>query len=171
MEAVCRAVDRLSTVVGVIAAWLIVPLVIALCYEVVARYVFDAPTIWAYELAYLLTGSGWLLGMAYALAKGAHIRIDVLYLNFRERNRALVDAAGYLLLLLPFLVWVASTLDDRAIHAIQTGERTGASAWNPPLWPFRTVFFVSFALLALQVLAEAVRAIATAFGRRPPEAR
>ncbi len=170
MEAVCRAVDRLSTVVGVVAAWLIVPLVIALCYEVVARYVFGAPTIWAYELAYLLTGSGWLLGMAYALAKSAHIRIDIVYLNLSPRKRALVDVIGYVLLLLPFLIWVATILDDRAIHAFRSGERTGQSAWNPPLWPFRTVFFISFAMLALQVVADTIRAVAVLLGR-PPEAR
>ena len=167
MDAVCRAVDRLSTVVGVLAAWLLVPLVLALCYEVVARYVFGAPTIWAYELAYLLTGSGWMLGMAYALARGAHIRIDIVYLNLSPRGRALVDVVGYLVFLLPFLFWVASTLDDRAIHAFQSGERTGQSAWNPPIWPFRAVFFVSFALLALQAAAEAVRAIGVLAGRAP----
>jgi len=170
MDAVCRAIDRLSTGMGVLAAWLLAPLVIALCYEVVARYVFTAPTIWAYELAYLLTGSGWMLGMAYALARGAHIRIDVVYLALSPRKRALVDLAGYVLLLLPFLVWVTSTLDDRAIHAFQSGERTGQSAWNPPIWPFRAVFFVSFALLALQVVAEIIRAAAVLVGR-PVERR
>ncbi|BBK33267.1 TRAP-type mannitol/chloroaromatic compound transport system permease small subunit [Stella humosa] len=167
MDAVCRAIDRLSTAVGILAAWLLAPLVIALCYEVVARYVFGAPTIWAYELAYLLTGSGWMLGMAYALAKGAHIRIDVLYLNLSPRKRALVDVIGYCCLLLPFLIWVATMLDDRAIHAFRSGEKTGQSAWNPPLWPFRTVFFVSFAMLALQAAAEAVRAILVLVGRAP----
>ncbi|WP_374449082.1 TRAP transporter small permease subunit [Stella sp.] len=170
MDAVCRAIDRLSTVVGVLAAWLLAPLVIALCYEVVARYVFGAPTIWAYELAYLLTGSGWMLGMAYALARGAHIRIDVLYLGMSPRRRALVDLFGYLVLLIPFLVWVTTTLDDRAIHAMQSGERTGQSAWNPPIWPFRTVFLVSFAMLTLQAAAEAARAAMILLGR-PPERR
>lgn len=170
MDAVCRAIDRLSTVVGVVAAWLLAPLVIALCYEVVARYVFAAPTIWAYELAYLLTGSGWMLGMAYALAKGAHIRIDVVYLSMSPRTKAVVDVVGYLVLLIPFLVWVTSTLDDRALHALASGERTGQSAWNPPIWPFRAVFFVSFAMLTLQAVAEALRAVMVLFGRRP-EAR
>ncbi|MGE0717036.1 MAG: TRAP transporter small permease subunit [Alphaproteobacteria bacterium] len=165
MEIFSRAVDRISIAVGIVAAWLIAPLVVALCWEVVARYVFHAPTIWAYELGYLLTGSGWLLGMAYALAKGAHIRIDVVYLSFSPRVKAAVDAAGYLLILLPFLVWVATVLDDRAIAAFRSGERTGQSAWNPPLWPFRTVFFVSFFLLALQVAAEAARAVAVLLGR------
>lgn len=167
MSALCRVIDRISAITGVIAAWLIAPLIGAMCYEVFARYVFNAPTIWAYELGYLLTGSGWLLGMAYTLSRGAHIRIDVLYLNMSPRVQAMVDVAGYVLLLLPFILWLSSTLDDRAIAAFRSGEKTGQSAWNPPLWPFRTVFFVSFALLALQVVAEVLRKLALIAGRAP----
>jgi TRAP-type mannitol/chloroaromatic compound transport system permease small subunit len=159
MESICRWIDRLSEMTGVIAAWLIAPLIASMCYEVIARYVFHAPTIWAYELTYLLTGSGWLLGMAYTLRKGAHIRIDVVYLNLSPRGQALVDVACYILILLPFLIWVTSTLDDRALAAWRSGEKTGGSAWNPPLWPFRAVFFISFLLLTLQVIAEVLRRI------------
>ncbi len=159
MDRICRWIDRISDVTGVIAACLIVPLIGAMCYEVIARYVFHAPTIWAYELTYLLTGSGWLLGMAYTLRQGAHIRIDVIYLNLSPRAQAAIDVAGYVVLLLPFLIWVTSTLDDRAIVAWRSGEKTGGSAWNPPLWPFRAVFFISFLLLTLQVIAEVVRRI------------
>lgn len=157
METVCRCIDRLNAATGLIAAWLIVPLIAAMCFEVVSRYVFNAPTIWAYELTYLLTGSGWLLGMAYTLSRGAHIRIDVVYLSLSPRRRALVDLAGYVLLLLPFIIWLTFTLEDRALTAWRSGERTGGSAWNPPLWPFRTVFFLSFAFLALQIVAEVLR--------------
>jgi TRAP-type mannitol/chloroaromatic compound transport system permease small subunit len=159
MDRVCRWIDRISHVTGVIAAWLIVPLICAMCYEVVARYVFHAPTIWAYEISYLLTGAGWLLGMAYTLAKGAHIRIDVVYLNLSPRAQAWIDVICYLVLLLPFIIWLTSTLDDRAISAFRSGEKTGQSAWNPPIWPFRAVFFVSFALLCLQVIAEVLRRV------------
>jgi TRAP-type mannitol/chloroaromatic compound transport system permease small subunit len=157
MESVCRWIDRISSMSGLVAAWLIVPLIGAMCYEVIARYVFGAPTIWAYELTYLLTGAGWLLGMAYTLSKGAHIRIDIVYLNLSPRAQAWIDVVCYLVLLLPFLIWLTSALDDRAIAAWRSGERTGGSAWNPPLWPFRAVFFISFALLCLQVIAEVFR--------------
>ncbi|MCK6449267.1 MAG: TRAP transporter small permease subunit [Alphaproteobacteria bacterium] len=171
MRALCRWIDRVNAATGTVAAWLIAPLIGAMCYEVAARYLFNAPTIWAYELAYLLTGSGWLLGMAYTLSRGAHIRIDVLYVNLRPRGQALVDLAGYVLLLLPFILWLTSTLDDRAIAAFQSGEKTGQSAWNPPLWPFRAVFFVSFALLALQVVGEILRKLPVVFGRAGAGAR
>jgi TRAP-type mannitol/chloroaromatic compound transport system permease small subunit len=154
-----RIIERISNVSGVIAAWLIVPLVFAMVYEVIARYVFNAPTIWAYEIGYLTTGSGFLLGMAYALSRDAHIRIDVVSANLSQRTRAIIDIVCYVVLLIPFLAWVTQLLFTRAMDAIASGEKTGQSAWNPPLWPFRTVFFVAFALLLLQVIAEVIKCV------------
>ena len=154
-----RIIERLSHFVGVIAAWLIVPLVFAAVYEVIARYVFNAPTIWAYEIGYLMTGSGFLLGMAYALSRDAHIRIDVFSVNMTQRTKAIIDIVCYVGLLLPFLVWLTYVLWKRATEAIMSGEKSGQSAWNPVVWPFRTVFFVAFALLILQVIAELIKSV------------
>ena len=165
MRGLVRVIDRINGITGFVAAWLIVPLILAMCWEVAARYVFNAPTIWAYELAYILTGSGWMLGMAYTLSKGAHIRIDVLSGRWSPRLKAAVDIAGYLLLLLPFLLWVIFALDNRVIDSFTSGEKSGQSAWNPPIWPFRAVFLASFVCLALQVVAEALRSVAVLLGR------
>jgi TRAP-type mannitol/chloroaromatic compound transport system permease small subunit len=154
-----RIIERISHLIGVIAAWLIAPLVFATVYEVIARYVFNAPTIWAYEIGYLMTGSGFLLGMAYALSRDAHIRIDVLSTNMSQRTKAIIDIVCYIGLLLPFLVWLTSVLWRRAMEAIASGEKSGQSAWNPALWPFRTVFLVAFALLILQVIAEVIKSV------------
>lgn len=153
-----RTIERLSHVVGIVAAWLIVPLIAAMVYEVFARYVFNAPTIWAYEIAYLMTGASFLLGMAYALSRDAHIRIDVMSTVLSERTKAVIDLVCYIGLLIPFCAWLTYTLWARALAAITSGEKTGQSAWNPPLWPFRTVFFIAFALLLLQIVAEIVKA-------------
>jgi TRAP-type mannitol/chloroaromatic compound transport system permease small subunit len=154
-----RIIERLSHFVGVIAAWLIVPLVFASVYEVIARYVFNAPTIWAYEIGYLMTGSGFLLGMAYALSRDAHIRIDVVSVNMSVRTKAIIDIVCYVGLLLPFLLWLTQVLWRRATEAIASGEKSGQSAWNPVVWPFRTVFLVAFALLILQVIAEVIKSV------------
>lgn len=154
-----RTIERISHLVGVIAAWLIAPLVFATVYEVIARYVFNAPTIWAYEIGYLMTGSGFLLGMAYALSRDAHIRIDVFSTNMSQRTKAIIDIVCYVGLLLPFLVWLTTVLWRRALEAIASGEKSGQSAWNPVLWPFRTVFLIAFALLILQVIAEVIKAV------------
>jgi TRAP-type mannitol/chloroaromatic compound transport system permease small subunit len=159
MSAIVRLIERISSFTGVIAAWLIVPLVFATVYEVVARYAFNAPTIWAYEIGYLMTGSSFLLGMAYALSRDAHIRIDVISTLFSLRTKAIIDLVCYIGLLIPFLVWLTHLLWTRALAAIASGEKSGQSAWNPPLWPFRTVFFVAFALLLLQVIAEVIKCV------------
>jgi TRAP-type mannitol/chloroaromatic compound transport system permease small subunit len=137
---------------------LIVPLVLAMCWEVAARYVFGAPTIWAYELAFMLTGAGWMLGMAYTLAKGAHIRIDVLSTWFPPRVKATIDLVLYLALL-PLVIWIVIALEERVMHSLLSGERSGQSAWNPPIWPFRAVFLASFVLLGIQIVAEMLRSV------------
>ncbi len=164
MDAFCRIADRLSGAVGVLAAWLVVPLILALCWEVFARYVMNAPTIWAYEIGYLLTGSSWLLGMAYALSRDAHIRVDVLTTAMSDRAKALVDVAIYALIVLPFITWLVFALQGRVAQAIKSGERSGQSAWNPPLWPFRAIILAAFVLLAIQVLAQLLRGVRTLVG-------
>lgn len=159
MKSFIRFVDKLTGAVGAIAAWLIVPLVIAICYEVIARYLFDAPTSWSYEIGYILTGSGWLLGLAYAQRENVHIRVDVFSARFSERRRELIDILCHVFLILPFLIWLCVVLDQRMLAAIKSGETTGQSGWNPVIWPFRVVFFLSFVMLALQILADVLRKI------------
>lgn len=160
MDAFIRTIERITTSIGIMASFAIVPLVLATCYEVLARYVFDAPTIWAYEIGYTLTGSHFLLGMAYTLAVGAHIRIDIFSGNFAPRTRALIDLAAYAVML-PLLIWLSYALFQHLATGYLRSERSGQSAMNLPVWPFRIVFFVAFTLLALQVLAEVVKTART----------
>ncbi len=149
-----------------VAAWLIVPLILALCWEVFARYVMNAPTIWAFEIGYLLTGSGWLLGMAYALSRDVHIRVDVLTTRMSTRAKALVDVVLYSAIVFPFLIWLVFALQGRFAAAVKSGERSGQSAWNPAVWPFRLVFLVAFTLLAIQVLAQILRGVRVLVGEK-----
>ncbi|KAA3634238.1 MAG: C4-dicarboxylate ABC transporter substrate-binding protein [Proteobacteria bacterium] len=165
MNNVLRAVDRLSGSLGVLAAWIVLPLIIATVYEVASRYLFNAPTIWAYEVGYMATGANFLLGAAFALREGAHIRIDVLYSRFSARRRALVDVLGYLLLFLPVALWLSYRLGTYALEAYHSGEGSGESAWNPVIWPFRAIFFIGFAVLSLQAIVEFIRALKVLTGR------
>ncbi len=158
MDGFIRSIERITTSVGIMASFAIVPLVIATCYEVLARYLFGAPTIWAYEIGYTLTGSHFLLGMAYTLAVGAHIRIDIFSGKFTTRARAVIDLGAYAVML-PLLVWLSYALFQHLAIGYLRGEHSGQSAMNLPVWPFRIVFFVAFTLLALQVLAEVVKTL------------
>jgi TRAP-type mannitol/chloroaromatic compound transport system permease small subunit len=161
-----RNIERLTTSIGIMASFAIVPLVLATCYEVLARYAFGAPTIWAYEIGYTLTGSHFLLGMAYTLAVGAHIRIDIFSGKFSPRTRALIDLCAYAVML-PLLIWLSYALFQHLATGYLRSERSGQSAMNLPVWPFRIVFLVAFTLLALQVFAEVVKTVrATRTGGR-----
>ena len=151
--------------VGYIAALTVIPLVLATAYEVFARYLFGAPTQWAFELGYMLMGAHFLLGGALTLQRGSHVRIDFFYARLSERNRALVDGVIYAVLLLPCLVLVTVELWSYAAASLASGERSGQSAWNPVIWPFRIIMALSLTLLVLQVVAELVKCWAVLTGR------
>ena len=159
MTALVRTIDRLNGISGLVVAWVVFPLILASCFEVFSRYVLNAPTIWAFELGYMAMGTHALIGAAYTLREGGHIRIDVLYSRFSEETKAVIDTAGYLLLFLPVVGWVSFGLWEYWVEAYVNGEHSGQSAWNPVIWPFRLIFFVGYFLLALQGLAELVKCI------------
>ena len=157
MTAFIHAVERLTGVVGLVIALVVFPLILASVYEVVARYVFNAPTIWAFELGYMAMGVHALMGAAFTLRERAHIRIDVVYSHFPDKLKAVIDTLGYAVLFLPVVGWVSFGLWEYWVEAYVNGEHSGQSAWNPIIWPFRLTFFIGFLLLALQGLAELIK--------------
>jgi TRAP-type mannitol/chloroaromatic compound transport system permease small subunit len=158
VDALIRTIERVTGSVGILASLAIVPLVIATCYEVFARYLFGSPTVWAYEVGYILTGSHFLLGMAYTLKTGDHIRIDIFSTKFRARTRAVLDLLGYSVTF-PLMLWLTYALYQHLYIGYTRNEHSGQSAMNLPVWPFRVVFLIAFALFALQILAEIVKTV------------
>lgn len=150
-------IDRLSISFGVLAAWLIVPLVLVICYEVTIRYLFGAATIWAHDVGTMLTGANFLLAIAYVTLEGGHIRVDIFYNRLSARTRHLIDLFTYLGIVLPFCIWLCWTLYFYVLDAWKTGETSGQSAWNPPLWPVRLLYLVAFVVLGLQAVREVMR--------------
>jgi TRAP-type mannitol/chloroaromatic compound transport system permease small subunit len=156
MDALIRNIERLTGGIGILASLSLVPLVAATCWEVFSRYVLGEPTIWAYEIGYILTGAHFLLGMAYTLRSNDHIRIDVFSGHFTARTRAIIDLLGYTVTL-PLMSWLSYALFVYMAEGYARNEHSGQSALNLPVWPFRVVFLVAFVLLALQILAEVVK--------------
>ncbi len=160
-------VDRVSELSGRAAAWLVLPLIFGVTYEVLARYLMNAPTVWAYDLAYMLYAGMFMLGAAYALRHAAHVRTDFLYNGFSDRRKALVDAVGYVLFL-PALLFYLLALGRQALHSSQIGERSTESAWRAPLYPFKWMLVIAIVLLLLQAAVELLRALA-ALRRSQPQ--
>ena len=98
-----RVIDTFTDYTGMAIAWLALPLVGAVAYEVFARYLFNAPTIWAYDVTYMLYGTHFMLGTAYTLMRIGHVRTDMLYSRWSIRRQNRIDAIGYFFFFFP--VW------------------------------------------------------------------
>jgi TRAP-type mannitol/chloroaromatic compound transport system permease small subunit len=154
-----KVIDAVSEWSGKLAAWMIIPMVGGVTYEVFARYGFDAPTIWAYDLTYMLYGSLFMLGAAYTLRKGGHIRTDFFYGNWSVRTKGLVDSIGYLFFFFPGMAFFLIAGWDAAAQSWRIRELAEATAWRPPIYPFKAVIPVSAFLLMLQGVPELVRSL------------
>jgi TRAP-type mannitol/chloroaromatic compound transport system permease small subunit len=137
----------------------VIPLIVASCYEVFSRYVLGEPTFWAYEVGYMAMGTHFLIGLAYTLREREHVRVDFLYAHVSPRKRALIDAFTYVALLLPLAGWLTVGFWNKVEQAYQSQERSGMSAFNPVIWPFRLVMCAAFALLFLQAVSELLKAV------------
>ena len=160
---VIKVIDSITDFIGKLVAWLVVPLVGGLVYEVFARYLFHAPTIWAYDVTYMLYGSLFMLGSAYTLYKKGHIRTDILYRSWPVKWQGAVDTILYLLFYFPgiFLFLLAGW--DYAARAWATQEAASVSPWRPPIYPFKTVIPVTAALLLFQGISEFLKSTYAAF--------
>ncbi len=123
-------------------------------YEIVMRYAFVAPTMWAYDVSRMLYGALFILGAGYALSKGVHIRADFIYRGLTERTQGLIDATLYILLYFPGLIvffWVSV---DFAQLAWIRGERGMDTAWMPVVGPIKSVLPTGIAFLLIQGVSE-----------------
>lgn len=162
-----QAIDGLTEVVGRSAALLVIPLALITTWEVGSRYLLGRPTSWAFELGFMLMGVHFLLAGPYALRHNFHVRIDLIYARFSPRGRAMLDLVLWAGLVAPALWLIIDRFGAFALRSFETGERSGASSWNPPIWPFRALIVAAFTLLLLQVTATIIRCLEVLFGFRP----
>jgi len=168
MRQAITAIDVGMLWVGRIVCVMLLPLLAAMVYEVVARKLFLAPTLWAYDISRMLSGAMFMLGAGYALMKGVHIRADFLYRGMSERAQATVDLALYLIFYFPSLILFFWVTKDYAWEALVRGETSMDTAWMPKLWPVRMAMPIGSALLLIQGVSEALKCLfAIGKGRWP----
>jgi TRAP-type mannitol/chloroaromatic compound transport system permease small subunit len=157
--ATIRTVDRFTDRTGTVVSWLSVPLVGAVAYEVIARYLFNAPTIWSYDVTYMLYGTLFMLGAAYALHKGAHIRTDLFWEQFSTRKKGVIDSLSYVLFFFPGLTTLLIISSNEAIYAWRINELSDQTPWRPILWPFKGVVPLACLLLLIQGVSELLKSL------------
>ncbi len=155
--AVIRGIDRFTEWSGYLVALLCVPLIVPNVCEVVLRYVFNDPTDWAQEVTTMAYGAMFMLGAAYALLRGAHVRTDMLWEKFSDRTKGQIDTLAYVIFFFPamaVLFWI--TLED-AQYSFSIWEKSNVSAWQPIIWPLRWCIPITCALLMIQGVSELMK--------------
>lgn len=160
LQKLINGVTRLNDVVGRWIAQLIFLMSALLIVEVVCRYFFNSPTIWANELAQYMFGIYGIMAGGYVMAHHGHVNVDLLYSHFSVRVRAIVDvftSVLFYIFMLAFLYFAGSM----AWESFQ-GWETSFSAWNPPVWPVKAFMPLAAILLILQGTVKLLRDIAVA---------
>ena len=150
-------IDKFNLLIGKMVSWIIVPLFLAMVYEVIARKFFLAPTMWAYDMSRFMYGGMFMLGAAYALSRGVHIRADFLYRNFKIKNQGLVDFWLYLIFYFPGLIFFLYMTTGFVLESIQRQEKGMDTAWMPLLWPIKACLWFGIVFLLIQGVSELLK--------------
>ena len=166
LSKISKSIDKISEWVGRLDAWLVVALTIVVMIEVVARYVFNHPTTWSYNMGWILTSTFFLFGGAYTLLYDRHVRIDVIYLSLRAKIQSVMNIVFYTLFLpvIGVTFWAAVRFTARSFAVHETDQFT---MWHVMLGPVKMLIPLGLALLWFQCLAELLRNIVKMRGAKP----
>lgn len=157
MRTILKVIDSINQRMGSSAGWLCLALVLVGTYDVVLRYVFNAPTVWAYETSVMLGGTIYVLGWAYDHLRHSHVRVDILYARLSPRGKAIMDVIAAAIFFFPLMAILVKTSISWMLRAWSLDEVMKYTYWYPSAIPYRTVFAVGIFLFALQGLAQFIR--------------
>lgn len=166
---IIHAIDGMSVFVGNVVCWMTLPLMIGMFWEVFSRYVFMAPTVWAYDISRMLYGAMFVLGASYALRKGIHIRSDFLYRSWPVKTQALVDLVMYFVLFIPSMVIFLWASSGWAYESIVRMERGTDTTWMPYLGFIKVSLPIGVLFLLIQGISEILKALYAYKNERWPE--
>lgn len=159
MLAYIHFADRLSAWFGKAFAWLILVMAFGVGYEVFVRYVLNAPTSWAFDVSYIMYGTLFMMGGAYTLSLGGHVRGDFVYRLWQPRTQARVELVLYLLFFFPGVIALILAGWKYAARSWQYLEVSVNSPAGIPVFQFKTIIVAAGILLFLQGIAQVFRCI------------
>ena len=155
-ERLAGGIDTFIDAVGRITAWSSFALALVMGTNVLLRYGFSTGSVWSQELEWHLMSPICLFGMSYALRHGEHVRVDVLFASFSERNKLLVELITALIsmavcLIIIYLSW------SYVAYSWNIGEGSANPGGIPARYLLKALIPLGFALLLLQSLAQAIQ--------------
>ncbi|MCX8083663.1 MAG: TRAP transporter small permease subunit [Calditerrivibrio sp.] len=158
MKVIIKHIENLQEFIGKCVGLINYALIFVVLYEVTSRKIFGNPTVWGFDLSYMLYGTMFMLGFGYTLKHGSHVRIDIIYAYLKPRNKAILDLIGYLLFFLPFMIICLKVSFDFGFQSFDMREQS-MSIWQIPIYPFKLMMFLGFLLLFIQGIVEIIKSI------------
>lgn len=167
--AVSHGIDAVTTVVGKVAWWTTLVMVLIGVLNVVTRYVGRALGISLGGTIYIVLQTYaydfiFLMGAAYVLRKDAHVRVDIVFSNLSQRAKAIIDVLGVLFFLLPFS-FMGIYFAQRYVATSWRQNEVNLNAGGIAVYPAKTLILIAFGLLILQGLSELIKNVAFLSGR------
>ncbi|MBN1332984.1 MAG: TRAP transporter small permease subunit [Synergistales bacterium] len=150
-------IEWLNEKIGMIGAWIVIPLNAVVVYEVVIRYVFNNPTDWVYDTAWMLFSAMFLLGGGYTMVHKRHVRIDIIFSALPKRWQAWYDTFFFAVIFLPVMAILTWKGYQFAARAWTSSEYLSTTLWHFPAGPVKTMIPIGFGMLLLQGIVELFR--------------
>jgi TRAP-type mannitol/chloroaromatic compound transport system permease small subunit len=150
-------IDKVNSWVARIALYVIFPLVFVSMYEIIARYVFDRPTLWAGQIISILFMVMLVPAGGYVILNNGHVRMDVLYSQWDKRRKAIVDAATFVVFFC-FAVMLSWKASEMAWISVSLNE-SSFTYFHGPIYPKKIALAIGAFLLLSQGIAQFIRNI------------
>lgn len=154
-----RFADTVSAWFGKTFGWLIIFMAVGTGYEVFVRYVLNSPTPWALDVSFIMYGTLFMMGGAYTLSRGGHVRGDFIYRLLQPRSQGWLDLVLYILFFFPGVTALIIAGWKYAARSWSYGEVSVNSPAGIPIYQFKTVIVVTGILLFIQGIAQVMRCI------------
>jgi len=157
MYRLAQVIDTLSRILAHVTVGILMILVTIMILEVVMRRLLNAPTLWAFDVSYMLSGCIFICASSYALLLDAHVRVTFISDNFSDRMQRFISAAFYLSLFLPVVGVLAHASVGQAVETFLDGTKERVSPWAPLIWPFYAGLAIGVCVLWLQALSQTIK--------------
>ncbi len=149
MEKIIHFIDTVNEKIGQVNSLMVLPLVAVVVYEIVMRYIFNAPTVWGFELTMFIYGVHYMLGLALTEGKDGHVKVEIVTARFGKKGQAVFNLLGYGLLFFPVFLLMSYASIQYAWTSTSMLERNPTS-WAPMIWPFKALMALGFTMLFFQ---------------------
>lgn len=147
-----RTIDWICEHSGQWVAFWTINAVIFYAFEVIARYIFNKPTIWVHEASFLIFGMQYLLAGAYAFLHGSHVSVDIIYNKFPKRGQFGLDIFTSVFSFIFFLVLIGTSYGFM-MNSFGMRERT-METWQIQYYPVKAMMFLGGILITLATISK-----------------